>query len=280
MLCQIECAKAAEAKAGESGGGNCAAGAANCNNAGMAGHTPGAAAAAGAANSPLLASACLGTPDNESTSKVLFANERLRILDWTLPYGKVVNVTHSAPTVRWQVVGEHDEIPMPSFHAANTCTQVANNGSATSSGTRREFLFEIVQGAPRYTEDRVRQLLNAPKFQSDVGSKLFLETDLVRMWDFHSPIGMDEPHHHVLDYAFVVIGNNSNLHLFHPNGIAPNGTQYDETFSFTDGQVVFEHVRSGGFEADGTTPVMPGCLHSVDTKGFAVEFREYLIELK
>ena len=90
---------------------------------------------------------------------------------------------------------------------------------------------------------------------------------------------MDEFHQHVLDYAFVVIGNGSSLNLFHPNRTFPNGTQYDATFSFRDGQVAWEAVREGGYEPDGITPVMPGCLHSVDTRGLP-PFREYLIELK
>jgi hypothetical protein len=100
------------------------------------------------------------------------------------------------------------------------------------------------------------------------------------MWDFHSPVGMGEFHQHVMDYAFVVIGNHSHLNLNHPNATVRNGSQYDDTFAFHDAEVAWEAIEHGGYEPDGRTPVMPGCLHSVDTRGFHTEFREYLIELK
>ena len=80
-----------------------------------------------------------------------------------------------------------------------------------------------------------------------------------------------------------MIGNRSHLNLFHPNASTPwpNHTQYDGTFEFRDGQVSWESIGNGGFMPDNRTPVTPGCLHSVDTKGFSnTEFREYLIELK
>jgi len=109
---------------------------------------------------------------------------------------------------------------------------------------------------------------------------MYLENEYVRMWDFHSPVGMGQFHQHVMDYAFVVIGNRSLLNLYHPNTTAPNGSQYDNTFGFHDGEVAWEAISDGGFKPDGHTPVMPGCLHSVDTRGTRAEFREYLIELK
>ena len=46
-----------------------------------------------------------------------------------------------------------------------------------------------------------------------------------------------------------------------------------------DGDVVWNSVAHGGFEADGFTPVSPQCLHSVENCA-EDEFREYLIELK
>ena len=79
---------------------------------------------------------------------------------------------------------------------------------AGGAAERRFFVFEV-KGPPKYTEERVQELLRAPNYTTAVGSRMFLENDLVRMWDFHSPVGMDEFHQHVLDYAFVVIGNHS-----------------------------------------------------------------------
>ena len=214
---------------------------------------------------------------DHGSSRVLFDNERLRIIDYRLAPGAQANLTNTVPTVRWQIKGADEDIPMPTFHAAGTCTPMSHSAGGTAE--HRFFVFEV-KGPPKYGEERVRELLRAPNYTSAVGSRMFLENDLVRMWDFHSPVGMDEFHQHVLDYAFVVIGNHSALNLFHPNASLPNGTQYDATFGFMDGHVSWEAVDNGGFEPDGKLPIMPGCLHSVDTRGISHEFREYLIELK
>ena len=220
---------------------------------------------------------CAGADLSRST--VLFANERLRVLDFRLPAGAVANVSNTVPTVRWQIRGASDRIPPPSFYEAGTCAAV----TLASGEDRRDFVFEILQ-PPRYTAAQVEALLRAPQARSNlsvaVGSSMFLENEYVRMWDFHSPVGMGVFHQHVLDYAFVVIGNRSSLNLFNPSSAWPNGSQYDATFGFRDGHVSWEAIGNGGYEPDGTTPIMPGCLHSVDTRGFEVEFREYLIELK
>ena len=56
-----------------------------------------------------------------------------------------------------------------------------------------------------------------------------------------------------------------------------------KTVSFHDGFVSWTTVDNGGFGEDGVTPLMPQCLHSVDSAVGAdvtAEFREYLIELK
>jgi hypothetical protein len=220
---------------------------------------------------------CAGADLGRST--VLFANERLRVLDFRLPAGAVANVSNTVPTVRWQIRGASDPIPAPSFYEAGTCATVAS----ALEENRRDFVFEVLQ-PPRYTAAQVDALLRAPQQRSNmsvaVGSSMFLENEYVRMWDFHSPVGMDVFHQHVLDYAFVVIGNHSSLNLFHPSSAWPNGSQYDATFGFRDGHVSWEAIGNGGYEPGGTTPVMPGCLHSVDTRGFDEQFREYLIELK
>eukprot|EP00937_MAST-01D_sp_MAST-1D-sp2_P008051 g8051.t1 len=219
-------------------------------------------------------------PD-QSQSRVLFANERLRVLDWRLQPGQSANATNAGPTVRWQILGDGDPVPEPRFYEAGTCVTVSHPpGSAEE---RREFVFEVLQAQPKYTEAQVAELLRAPAYPTGVGSKMFFENHLVRMWDFHSAgknTGMDEFHQHVLDYAFVVIGNGSALNLYHPNASLANGTQYDDTFGFADGHVSWEAIDNGGFEPGGATPIMPGCLHSVDVQGIGRRFREYLIELK
>ena len=217
-----------------------------------------------------------------SVTKVLFTNERLRVLDFRLPVGSgVANVSNALPTVRWQILGADQPIPQPVFYAAGTCAAISN----PAGEERRDFVFEMLGAAPRYSPEQVSKLLAAPKYTTDVGSRMFLENDWCRMWDFHSPVGMDVFHQHVFDYAFVVIGDGSALNLFHPSNAssasAPkNGSQYDATFSFHDGQVNWNGIEHGGFEPDGRTPDMPDALHSVDTRGFRTEFREYLIELK
>ena len=55
--------------------------------------------------------------------------------------------------------------------------------------------------------------------------------------------------------------------------------QLIKTVTFHDGFVSWTAVDNGGFGEDGVTPLMPECLHSVDS-AVGVEFREYLIELK
>ena len=39
---------------------------------------------------------------------------------------------------------------------------------------------------PRYTRHQLKQLLAAPAYTTAVGSKMWLENEYVRMWDFHS----------------------------------------------------------------------------------------------
>ena len=109
---------------------------------------------------------------------------------------------------------------------------------------------------------------------------MLLENEYVRMWDFHSPVAIGVFHQHVMDYAFVVLGNCSALNLYHPDTRLSNGSRYDGTFAFHDGQVSWSSVNHGGFMPDGTTPDAPAALHSVDTRGMRAEFREYLVELK
>jgi len=113
---------------------------------------------------------------------------------------------------------------------------------------------------------------------------LKLENDRVRMWDFRSSLGMDRNtfHQHVLDNAWVVIGDGSSLNVYVPGHIDADGALAAErvkTVAFSDGFVSWTAVDNGGFDADGKTRLAPLFLHSVDNAGEA-EFREYLIELK
>ena len=148
------------------------------------------------------ASSPCGTDPSES--HVLFHNERVRILDWRIRAGSKANASNTVPTVRWRIVSPTDKIPLPVFYEAGTCAFVS------ASEAQRHYVFEILQ-KPRYLPAEVQKLLGAPNYTTAVGSQMWLENEYVRMWDFHSPVGMDLFHQHVFDYAFVVCSNDQHV---------------------------------------------------------------------
>ena len=110
---------------------------------------------------------------------------------------------------------------------------------------------------------------------------LKLENDRVRMWDFRSSLEMDRNafHQHVLDNAWVVIGDGSSLNVYVPGTGSAPAVEKVKTVAFSDGFVSWTAVDKGGFDTDGKTRLTPSLLHSVDNTSEA-EFWEYLIELK
>ena len=220
--------------------------------------------------------ASLCASDSAPYAKTIFANERLRVIDERLAPGMSANLSIPFPSVRWRVLGAGAPLPTPRFFPAGACVSVHNDEPNTE---RSDLVFQVLQ-PPRYSAKQFEALLAAPTFTTVVGSNMWLENEYVRMWDFHSPVGMETFHQHVLDYAFVVLGNGSALNLFKPDADARNGSEYVASFGFSDRQVSWSEVAHGGFKPDGKTPDAPGALHSVDTRGFDHPFREYLIELK
>ena len=203
-------------------------------------------------------------------AQLLFANERLRVLDRTLPPRAELNVTHSVPTATWQVLDASEPTPPPRWFDAGGHEHVAN----PAPRERRDLVFEVLQ-PPRYTEAEVDALLAAPDWPTGVGSFMRLENAHARLWDFHSPVGMGAFHMHVLDNAWVVIGNGS-LSLYEPDG--HGGAKFDGTFNLTDRHVSWNPIDHGGFDSHGV-PIQPAALHRVDNAA-PTEYREYLIELK
>ena len=222
-------------------------------------------ASSGAASSP---------SSSSSRTRVLFCNERLRVLDTRITPGATRSFEHTVPTVRWQVLHPEEPTPAPHFFEAGA-SSVVTNGSAVEE--RRDLVFEILQ-PPRYSEAKVAALLEAPQWPTGVGSELRLENRLARLWDFRSSHGMHkgQQHQHTLDNAFVIIGS-AELDVYQPD--AERVPSLVKHISAEDGDVVWNTVSNGGFEADGATPVSPQCLHSVENTA-EKEFREYLIELK
>ena len=74
-------------------------------------------------------------------------------------------------------------------------------------GEWRQVCWEFKQ-RPRRSEAAVRALLSSAIYTTCVGTDLLFENEYCRAWDFYLPPGggdAGEPHHHVLDYAFVYV---------------------------------------------------------------------------
>jgi len=216
---------------------------------------------------------CRGVLGSASTTTCLHENPRLRILDVRLQPGSSTSSFLGRPTVRWQVLDASATTPPPAFHPAGAEFTIANPGQQE----RRDLVFEILH-EPERNDEEVQQLMAATSWPTAPGQVMMLENRYVRMWDFRSSLGMDRQdfHQHVLDNAWVVLGDGSALNVFSPDG--QGGARFEKTVAFHDGFVSWSSVDNGGFAEDGA-PLAPKCLHSVDNAAHA-EFREYLIELK
>lgn len=176
-------------------------------------------------------------------ARVLFDNSRLRISDMRLAPGEAGGVeAHEFPTLRWQVGdGAHrrlhagkEEEPATVADKATFWVEpgepfrVLNCGK----GEYRQICWEF-KSPPRYTEEVVRKMLTEAKFTTDVGTALLFENSYCRAWDFCLAPGEDhslEPHHHILDYAFVYVAKGespSDRDFQHPNSpLAPSTFPY------------------------------------------------------
>ncbi len=107
--------------------------------------------------------------------------------------------------------------------SANTNTgEECNDARTTPPAHFRQFAFEFLESRPRYTRERVQELLHScpkrfvtsretgaevPYCSTDVGTKLLFENDICRVWDFY--LEPDEGgtastvHHHTLPYVSV-----------------------------------------------------------------------------
>ena len=103
------------------------------------------------------------------------------------------------------------ELP-PAEHVADKRVTWAEAGSGLTvcnagKGEWRQVCWEFKQ-RPRRSEAVVRALLSSAIYTTCVGTDLLFENEYCRAWDFYLlPGGGDagEPHHHVLDYAFVYV---------------------------------------------------------------------------
>jgi len=208
----------------------------------------------------------------------LFENERLRISDFRLPAAAVTTVSHTWPTVRWQVgQGSHmlngDCAPVLDkqvhFVESNSKWFLENVGE----DIYRQVVFELLQ-PPMRSEDEVKSILTAAKYSTDVGTELLFENSLCRCWDFYLKPGGGDPaevHQHTMDYAFILVAP-SRLLGYHPSG----ELAFDD--AGPDGKVVWASIPTGGFHSDGT--LLPEARHAGKNGYDDRPFREYLIELK
>ena len=103
------------------------------------------------------------------------------------------------------------ELP-PAERVADKRVMWAEAGSGftvcnAGEGEWRQVCWEFKQ-RPRRSEAVVRALLSSAIYTTCVGTDLLFENEYCRAWDFYLPPGggdAGEPHHHVLDYAFVYV---------------------------------------------------------------------------
>lgn len=144
----------------------------------------------------------------------LFENARLLISDLRLAPGQSGGAgRHDFPTLRWQVGdGMHRLEGAPPAAVKDKATFWVEPGQPfrvenCGESEYRQICWEF-KCAPQRSEDTVRKLLDNAKFTTDVGTELLFENAYCRVWDFCLPPGggdPNEPHHHVLDYAFVYV---------------------------------------------------------------------------
>lgn len=219
---------------------------------------------------------------HQISSILLEENARLRVTERVTPPGASPQmVKHKFPTVRWEVYEASEPTTMPVFYEADS--EVEYEGVNPTKDPRHDIIFELLDGQPRYSESEIQELREKAKpWTTDVGNELLFENDYVRLWDFRESKGMyaDDLHLHVLDYAFVVLGE-GNLKFYKPDLENNNELVYIKELKFPDRHVEWISLPHGGFEADKKTPSVPAALHSVGPVDWdSPEFREFLIELK
>mmetsp|Transcript_51610 Transcript_51610/g.105055 ORF Transcript_51610/g.105055 Transcript_51610/m.105055 type:complete len:209 (-) Transcript_51610:7-633(-) len=206
-------------------------------------------------------------------TEVLREVPRLRVLHQTVAAGEVEEVLHHVPAVRWQ------------FSLHPDCAAFApifcQAGASASVAAGEWLVFELLQ-PPQHTSEQVVQLLRSAKWPTQVGSKLLLENDLCRVWDFRMPPrggSRLDFHQHVLSYAFVFLGHGK-LEVFKPvKEGASISAEHCAVLQRAHLGVVWSERDADLVEADGESPKVPGALHSVEN-ALDTEFREYMIELK
>lgn len=212
---------------------------------------------------------------DNGVSRLLFENARVRVTDLRLPALAAVSLLHTHPTVRWMVGdGTHSISGLPAvtvpdkdvkFFSAGSSLHLANK----SDDEYRQVAFEILQ-PPHHSEAEVKRLLDAAIYPTDVGTKLLLENEWCRVWDFYLPPGggaYEDVHHHVLDYVFVYVAAGRLL------GSHADGTPGLFDSINVDGDVTW-------FDIPDSAPSDPAYAHG-GVNGYADQpMREYLVELK
>jgi hypothetical protein len=141
--------------------------------------------------------------------------------------------------------------------------------NAHASSQYRQICWEIKQ-PPKYTEDRVRALLDAAIYSTDVGTELLFENEFCRVWDFFLAPGegdWSQPHHHVLDYAFVYVAPGRLL-----------GSHHDGTPGLFDS--INDDNDVTWFDIPEGAATDPGYAHGGKNGYDDRPMREYLVELK
>ena len=216
-----------------------------------------------------------------ATIKMLFENERIRIIDFRLPPGASGGLAeHDYPTVRWQVGdGLHQRIGLDGQVAevaevADKQVFWIDRGEpwlCVNAHCTREFrqVCWAFKQRPRRTEAQVRSLLDSAIYSTDVGTSLLFENAYCRAWDFFLEPGAGDtiPHHHVLDYAFVYVAPGRLLGSFH------DGTPGLFDSVNEDGDVKWNEIPDSAASN-------PNYAHGGKNGDPDRPMREYLVELK
>eukprot|EP00927_Polykrikos_kofoidii_P017921 TRINITY_DN1821_c0_g1_i1.p1 TRINITY_DN1821_c0_g1~~TRINITY_DN1821_c0_g1_i1.p1 ORF type:complete len:295 (+),score=61.27 TRINITY_DN1821_c0_g1_i1:73-885(+) len=228
--------------------------------------------------------------EQQQHERCLFENDRVRVSDLRLPPGCIATCTARYPTIRWQVdAGKHALVVQGEDGAETEQTEVVEDVADKQvffveaglawrlknicSGTYRQILFEIKQ-PPKYSEEKVRELLAKALYSPNVGTGLLFENRLCRVWDFFLQPGEGGPitdspeytHHHVMDYVFVYVAKGRLL------GYDVEGQPLFDS-KMDDGDVIWTDIPESAAED-------PAYAHG-GKNGFDDKvMREYLVELK
>lgn len=214
--------------------------------------------------------------DSVANVEVLLESSRLRMLDFRLPAGKRVEVEHTVPTVRWEVLDPNLPTAWPMFFKGCSRHWVENTGAEE----RREIVFEIL-GPPEKSEDEVRSLMNAAKYPTLIGTELMLENRYCRLVELKRPPGTTRPsefHQHVLDYGMVFL-HGSILKIWQPQEKDQQEAEEVEEVHFKDAHSIYKTIERGGFDEEGH-PHRGWAAHNVTNCQNDRWLRVYHVELK